>query len=88
MMTDLNWPRDLSTLTFMTNTLFNSKTDIEALAKGEDSENVVIKPVNVSYMDLTWFFKDNKNFVAFAMMLGRCDLPRSFYSSKFIQLLL
>jgi len=45
-----------------------------------------IEAVNVRLLDMSWFFRDRKNFVAFSIMLQK--LPSNVYSSLLLDCLL
>ena len=54
--------------------------------KEEGLESSQKRPIIVEYLDLRWFFKGFKNFISFSLILD--DMPTSFYTSKFTELLL
>ena len=41
-----------------------------------------MRPIKVSLLDLDWYFRDRRNFVAFSKLLQY--LPKSVYSSELV----
>lgn len=48
--------------------------------------NLVKRPITVRLIDLGWFFRDKKNFIAFSLNL--IDLPKAVYASNFVRCIL
>ena len=83
---DMNWPSDLDVITLMSDTISVSREQLEELAREMSDENTFSRQVKASMVDLRWVFERQNNFVTLALVLN--DLPNSFYSSKFMVLLL
>lgn len=63
----LDWPRELDLLTLRSNKCTISKEELDN--ELEDHENKVTRAVNVTTLNMSFFFHDRKNFIAFTQML-------------------
>jgi len=59
--------------------LIEAKTYEELLSEYDDRQ---VGNVSVRMLDMTWFFRNNKNFVSFATLLQ--DLSNKAYSSELV----
>ena len=77
-MTTLDWPESLSYLTYMSDRIDINYEDIRAEAiKLGGSDDTQKRSVQTTVMNMSWFFKDRKNFYAFVSMLGE-KVPSKF----------
>ena len=83
----LKWPSKVKMFTFMRNSPFIKKEEIEEHMQQEKLIGTVEKPVNVGILDMRWFYNERKNFVAFSRQLYG-ETPLRYYSSQFMQCLL
>ena len=90
----MKWPRGLKVVTCMSSAIFKTKEELEILArkkylatkKWSDKERSLETKVVISRVDLRWFKQEDKNLFAFVKLLE--NLPISFYSTEFIELLI
>ena len=82
----MEWPNDTTEVIHMSDTLSVSLEELEKLIKARGHSSYLKRPVIVEYLDLRWFFKERKNFIAFSLLLA--EMPDSFFTAKFTALLL
>ena len=63
----LKWPRNLNLLTIRSDKCIITKEEIDAKLEGKD--NRVTRAINVRMINMQWFYRDKKTFVAFTKML-------------------
>jgi len=80
----LEWPRDLSLLTIRSKQCTITKEELDT--ELEEHENRVTRAVNVATLNMSFFFRDRKNFIAFTQMLQ--GLPNQVYASIFVESIL
>ena len=80
----LKWPRNLNLLTIRSDKCIITNDEIDAKLEGK--ENRVTRAVNVKMINLQWFYRDKKTFVAFTKMLQA--LPNKVYGTLFVESLL
>ena len=85
------WPMDLKLLTFMSAQSATTKDELKSQIKLARNElrglcrrhcSEAMRPIKVSLLDLDWYFRDRRNFVAFSKLLQY--LPKSVYSSELV----
>ena len=76
----LNWPRDMSLLTYRSNSCIPIKEDIERLV--EDEENCGVQAVKIRRMNIDWLLRDKKNIVGLAGAFE--GQPDNFYATEFV----
>ena len=86
LVTMLDWPSDLHTITLMSDKITITADQLAVHAKNMSGENTSSRPVKCTAIDLRWVFEHQHNFVTLAAMLTK--LPNGFYSSKFMIFLL
>jgi len=82
----LEWPRELDLLTLRKNTCIITAEDIKTKLNVTDPKDAVTRAVNVSKLDMNFFFHNKKRFVAFTQTL--INRQNEVYSSIFVNSLL